>query len=343
MSSRLLYGQLFGILLIVVLLLFAVPRYLKSIPETLTKKVSKNLSDKQLSWTAVRANGRDIILSGVAPTIEEHDKAVQSAKDVFGVRDVVDKISPELITPYTLNMSINSNEIKLEGYMPTKEDKEALLSLIKEQYPKEKLIDGIDIGTGNPKSWNELVLTIAEGLKGLDASSVHIVDDEVQISGKIKTQKEKDIFTVALKQFENNPYKINTHIVSMDRPIIICQEKFNKLLSKQKIKFASNKSDIAAESKKVLKELSFISSLCPQANMVIVGYTDSLGNDEKNKKLSFERAQAVVSRLFQEGVELERMKALGEGESKPIADNKTEEGRAKNRRIEFKVIMKEER
>ena len=343
MSSRLLYGQLFGILLIVVLLLFAVPRYLKSIPETLTKKVSKNLSDKQLSWTAVRANGRDIILSGVAPTIEEHDKAVQSAKDVFGVRDVVDKISPELITPYTLNMSINSNEIKLEGYMPTKEDKEALLSLIKEQYPKEKLIDGIDIGTGNPKSWNELVLTIAEGLKGLDASSVHIVDDEVQISGKIKTQKEKDIFTVALKQFENNPYKINTHIVSMDRPIIICQEKFNKLLSKQKIKFASNKSDIAAESKKVLKELSFISSLCPQANMVIVGYTDSLGNDEKNKKLSFERAQAVVSRLFQEGVELKRMTALGEGESKPIADNKTEEGRAKNRRIEFKVIMKEER
>ena len=343
MSSRLLYGQLFGILLIVVLLLFAVPRYLKSIPETLTKKVSKNLSDKQLSWTAVRANGRDIILSGVAPTIEEHDKAVQSAKDVFGVRDVVDKISPELITPYTLNMSINSNEIKLEGYMPTKEDKEALLSLIKEQYPKEKLIDGIDIGTGNPKSWNELVLTIAEGLKGLDASSVHIVDDEVQISGKIKTQKEKDIFTVALKQFENNPYKINTHIVSMDRPIIICQEKFNKLLSKQKIKFASNKSTIAVGSQKLIKELSFISSLCPQANMVIVGYTDSLGNDAKNKKLSFDRAQAVVSKLFQEGIELDRMTALGEGESKPIADNKTEEGRAKNRRIEFKVIMKEER
>jgi len=343
MNSRLFYGQLFGVLLIIVLLLFAVPRYLKDIPKNLSKKVSENLSSKQLSWAAVRANGRDIILSGVAPSIEEHDNAIQSAKDVFGVRDVVDKISPEVITPYTLNMSMNKNEIILEGYMPTKEDKEALLSLVKEYYPKQKLIDGIDIGTGNPESWNELVLTITKGLKGLDASSIHIVDDEVQVSGKIKTQKEKEAFEASLNEFKNNPYKITTHIVSMDRPIIVCQEKFNTLLSKQKIKFASNKSDIASESQKLIKELSYISSLCPQAKMVIIGYTDSLGNDEKNKKLSYERAQAVVSKLFQEGVELERMRALGEGESKPIADNKTEEGRAKNRRIEFKVIMNEER
>jgi len=343
MSSRLFYSQLFGILLIVLLLLLAVPRYLKSIPETLSEKISKKLSDNQLNWAFVRANGRDIILSGVAPSVTKHNKAVKLAEETFAVRDVIDNISPEVITPYTLNITVNKKEIKVDGYMPTKEDKKELLSLIKKHYPKENLKDEIDIGTGNPVLWNELISTLFEGLEALDTSSVHIVDNEVQISGKIKTQKEKDTFTATLKRFENNPYKINTHIVSMDRPIIVCQEKFNKLLSKQKIKFASNKSDIALESKKILKELSFISSLCPQANMIIVGYTDSLGNDEKNKKLSFDRAQAVVAKLFQEGVELERMKPVGEGESKPIADNKTEEGRAKNRRIEFKVIMNKER
>jgi OOP family OmpA-OmpF porin len=343
MSSRLFYSQLFGILLIVLILMLAVPRYLKSIPDTLGKKVSKGLSEKQLNWTSVRVNGRDIILSGVAPSIEEHEQAVAVAEEVFAVRSVVDKISPEVITPYTLNIITTKDDIKLDGYMPTKEDKEELFLLIKDRYPKKKLEDGIDIGTGNPASWKELIVTMLEGLQGLDASTVHIVDDEVQISGKIKTQEAKDAFKATLKEFENNPYKINTHIVSMDRPIIVCQEKFNKLLSNQKIKFASNRSDIASESGKVLKELAFISSLCPQAKMVIVGYTDSLGNDEKNKKLSFNRAQAVVSRLFQEGVALERMKASGEGDAKPIADNQTEEGRAKNRRIEFKVIMKEER
>ena len=343
MSSRLFYSQLFGVLLIVLLLLFSVPRYLKSIPEALTKKVSKNLSDRQLNWASVRVNGRDVILSGVAPSIGEHDKAVQSAKDVFGVRDVIDNISPEVITPYTLNILIDKKDVKIEGYMPTKEAKKELLSLIKEHYPKLNIIDGIDIGTGNPPLWNDLVLKITEGLKNLDASSVHIVDNEVQISGKIKTEKEKETFTETLKHFENNPYKINTHIVSMDRPIIVCQEKFNSILAKQKIEFASNKSTIATSSEELIKKLSYIASLCPQASMVIVGYTDSLGNEEKNKKLSFDRAQAVVSKLFQEGVALNRMKPLGEGESKPIADNKTEEGRAKNRRIEFKVIMKEER
>ena len=343
MSSRLFYSQFFGIILIVLLLLFSIPRYLKNIPDTLVKKVSKNLDEKHLNWVSVRANGRDIILSGVAPTVTEHKEAVKLSADTFAVRDVIDNISPEIIIPYTLNITVNKKEVKVDGYMPTKEDKKELLALIKEHYPKQDLVDGIDIGTGNLALWNELISTIVKGLKSLDASSVHIVDDEVQVSGKIKTQKEKNVFTATLKNFENSPYKINTHIVSMDRPLIVCQDKFNKLLFEQKIKFASNKSDIALESRKILKKLSFISSLCPQANMIIVGYTDSLGNDEKNKKLSFERAQAVVSRLFQEGVELKRMTALGEGESKPIADNKTEEGRAKNRRIEFKVIMKEER
>ena len=342
MSSRLFYSQLLGGLLIVLLLIFAIPRYLKSIPEALTKKVTKNLSDKHLNWALVRADGRDVILAGVAPSIEEHNKAVQFAKDVFGVRDVIDNITPEVITPYTLNILRDKKDIKVEGYMPTKEDKKRLLSFIREHYPKQNIIDSIDIGAGNPPLWNEMVTKIVEGLENSDALSAHIVDNEVQISGKIKTKKEKDAFVSALKHFENNPYKINTHIVSMDRPIIVCQEKFNAILAKQKIKFASNKSTITPDSEEVIRKLSNIATLCPQANMIIIGYTDSLGSKEKNKKLSLDRAKAVVSKLFQEGVALERMKPLGEGESKPIADNKTEEGRAKNRRIEFKVIMKEE-
>ena len=189
----------------------------------------------------------------------------------------------------------------------------------------------------------ELISKITVGLEELDAASINIVDEQVSISGKIKTEKQKEVFEASLKSFENNPYRIDTHIVAMDTPILVCQKKFDQLLQSQKIKFASNKSTVATQSYKLIKELAYVSSLCPGANIKVVGHTDSLGNDKKNRELSFNRAKAVVSKLFQEGVSLDRMKAFGKGEEQPIADNKTEVGRARNRRIEFKVIITEER
>jgi OOP family OmpA-OmpF porin len=63
-----------------------------------------------------------------------------------------------------------------------------------------------------------------------------------------------------------------------------------------------------------------------------------LGNDAKNKALSLSRAKSVVAQLFGFGIPLERLVAKGVGEEKPVASNETEEGRAENRRIEFKVI-----
>ena len=63
-----------------------------------------------------------------------------------------------------------------------------------------------------------------------------------------------------------------------------------------------------------------------------------MGDEKRNLKLSLERAKVVVAKLFGLGISLERMEAKGRGEKSPIADNTTDEGRAKNRRIEFKVV-----
>lgn len=343
MSSRLFYSQLFGILLIILLLLIAVPFYMKCIPNTLSKRVGNSLDKQGLKWVSVRAEGRDMILSGTAPTIDEHHKAVKLSNKIFGVRDIKDKISPQVIMPYTFNISLKENSLNIEGYLRTKEDKKALLRIIKDKYPNKELREQIDIGTGNPESWMELISKLILELEEIDAVSINIVDEVVSIAGKIQTEEKKDVFKASLNSFENHPYEINMHIVAMDTPIITCQKQFNTLLESKKVKFASNQSVIAKESNSLIKELAYISSLCQKANLEIVGYTDNLGDDEKNKKLSLDRAKAVLAELFQEGVALERMQVLGKGEESPIADNNTEAGRAKNRRIEFKVMIKEER
>jgi OmpA-OmpF porin, OOP family len=76
----------------------------------------------------------------------------------------------------------------------------------------------------------------------------------------------------------------------------------------------------------------------PEMNVEIEGYTDSMGSDQFNKNLSEKRANSVRDYLIAQGVNGARLKAVGYGETKPVADNNTAEGRALNRRIEFKII-----
>jgi len=75
----------------------------------------------------------------------------------------------------------------------------------------------------------------------------------------------------------------------------------------------------------------------PDLNVVIEGHTDSVGTDVYNKKLSQRRADAVKKYMVESGINANRVKAQGFGESKPIASNKTKEGRQKNRRVEAAV------
>jgi OmpA-OmpF porin, OOP family len=72
--------------------------------------------------------------------------------------------------------------------------------------------------------------------------------------------------------------------------------------------------------------------------IIAVGHTDSDGGDAANQKLSVARAEAVKAYLVSKGIEKNRVYTEGKGEKQPVADNKTKEGKAKNRRVEIEVV-----
>ena len=72
--------------------------------------------------------------------------------------------------------------------------------------------------------------------------------------------------------------------------------------------------------------------------IIAVGHTDSVGSDAYNQKLSVRRSEAVKAYLVSKGIEKNRVYTEGKGEKQPVADNKTKEGRAKNRRVEIEVV-----
>lgn len=73
----------------------------------------------------------------------------------------------------------------------------------------------------------------------------------------------------------------------------------------------------------------------PDLKYEVQGHCDNTGSDAINDKLSQQRAEAIVARLVELGISYDRLTPVGKGSHEPIADNKTEEGRAKNRRVEF--------
>ena len=120
-------------------------------------------------------------------------------------------------------------------------------------------------------------------------------------------------------------------------PEYTCQQDFNALLSNNNINFATNSAEIDTSSNSLLSELIEVAKQCPEARIEIGGHTDSRGSDEYNLNLSQARASSVMSYLINNGVEASRLSAVGYGETNPIADNESEAGLAKNRRIEFNI------
>ena len=107
------------------------------------------------------------------------------------------------------------------------------------------------------------------------------------------------------------------------------------------VHFEFDKARLMLDSKTVLGNVAKSLNNEPDVRIIIAGHTDSLGSDAYNKRLSQERAQSVVDFLISKGIDRSRLRAVGYGESKPVADNSTEEGRERNRRVELQVISAE--
>jgi outer membrane protein OmpA-like peptidoglycan-associated protein len=101
------------------------------------------------------------------------------------------------------------------------------------------------------------------------------------------------------------------------------------------VKFASGSDKLLVDSYPSLDKVAATAQKYPALKLRVEGHTDSMGDDASNLKLSQQRAEAVRAYLVTKSVPAEKIEAVGLGETKPVADNKTGEGRAQNRRVEF--------
>jgi len=155
--------------------------------------------------------------------------------------------------------------------------------------------------------------------------------------------KEKE-YWIQLTRFAGNGIEVEAfglnvlEIESMKQEVVASEmfEKINKEgFIALYINFETGKSDIKPESQPIIDQLSEMLMQNQTLKISIEGHTDNVGGDKTNQLLSESRAKSVMNALISKGIEVSRLKSKGWGQSKPIADNNTEEGRAKNRRVEI--------
>ncbi|MBL7946171.1 MAG: OmpA family protein, partial [Flavobacteriales bacterium] len=120
------------------------------------------------------------------------------------------------------------------------------------------------------------------------------------------------------------------------------QELNHAKLRTNAIHFAYKSSDLGEGSEPVLEQVLDLLKQHPELQLVIEAHTDDVGSRAYNIDLSQKRAQSVEAFLLANGVSTDRLIPIGHGKNQPIASNKTEEGRSLNRRVEFRVTVKDE-
>lgn len=134
----------------------------------------------------------------------------------------------------------------------------------------------------------------------------------------------------AVELYERNETDIDAKVATVEKAI----KETGKFVTNN-ILFETGKATLKPESMTEIQKVADYMKKNPSARFEVQGHTDNQGSDKINDPLSQQRAEAVVSALGTLGVDTWNLKAIGKGSHEPVADNKVEEGRAKNRRVEF--------
>lgn len=207
-----------------------------------------------------------------------------------------------------------------------------------------------------PNNWQQNITTGVSALQVLNEGEMTFDNNQAVLKGIAASQDSSEaakVFAQAIAADFTTQMNVeiaessvsDSGVVSEEVPLVgsgqyaakLCQTEFNALLQEQKIVFESGSSNLQKQSTLLLDKIAKVSVRCPNQMIQVHGYTDSRGAASANWRLSKLRAESVANYLVKQGIDKARLTAVGHGEKNPIASNKTEAGRAKNRRIAFIV------
>ena len=286
-------------------------------------------------------SGMNVALSGMAREIGNREAILAALRNLPEGYTIVENAIKA--PPYVFRAVKDpvAATLTLTGYVPDNNVHAAVVAAAGRKFFNEKIVDNLKASAGAPQGFSNAATQALGALSRVSSGSLELSDRDIKLSGDA-------LYPVAAEQIRNSlggelpqGWKANADVAV--KPVAsavdptVCQQLFFELLGKARIRFESGRATIEQDSMGLLDRLIETALRCPNANIEVGGHTDTDGESAANMALSEKRAQSVADYLVKAGLPPDRLKAVGYGSSQPVAVNDTDEGKAKNRRIDFTV------
>ncbi|WBU58285.1 OmpA family protein [Paracoccus sediminicola] len=235
----------------------------------------------------------------------------------------------------------------IEGGVPDETMRQTVQSLARAQLGP--LEGELRLDPSLREGWALRVMAGLDAMGAIDTGQLEVTPDSISLSGISgdTLATERAIAALATRLGAGAEYMISIAYDPRRDPGIVlpdgtdCVDRLNAVMLQSEIGFEPGGARIAGDIGPVIEELRPIMEECADYRLELAGHTDSQGSDTLNMSLSLSRAEAVLGALAEAGLSVEHVVARGYGETRPIAENDTEEGREANRRIELTLISPE--
>ena len=303
--------------------------------------------------------------------------ALQAALTAVTDSDIALDITVREPRVYPLRIVRDENHLIISGEAPSRAIRENLIELAQRQGQFTVNVDNFEVVRGDAvDDWQEMAAALIRHASAMQRADVDLSEERLRVTGTVAEPGMADVIRSALAsvfgQGDSLILEIDITSGALELPETLsvlptlgdtaalltyadtapipdipddeliqadaCQVSLNALISlHQQIRFIDASADLDPESVGVLEAAALTIRHCRDSLIEVSGHTDSQGDAQSNQSLSEARAAAVVDYLARRGIDRDRLVAAGYGDLIPIADNATEDGRARNRRIDFIV------
>jgi OOP family OmpA-OmpF porin len=236
-------------------------------------------------------------------------------------------------TESTFTLRSDGGSLSIAGRIPSQEVADQLVASASAAYPGLTIRDGItvDPGATSPLWLPGLPAAIEAIGATLSNPELDLSQTGLAVGGLVPSEQARTE-TLAVLDSLGLPVQDGLRIAPSS-----FESELNAVVDTATILFASGSADISAEGRAALDAIASVLAADQRPALTVAGHTDDVGSIEDNQVLSEARARSVIEHLVANGVQRGRLNPIGFGESRPVASNESEEGRAANRRIEFIV------
>lgn len=228
-------------------------------------------------------------------------------------------------------------KVVVAGVVPDEATRQAILASARELYGADRVVDQIGVGNlAAPPNWTQNVQKLmSPDLKRVSRGQLKIRGNVIELTGEVDSEATRQQLQTQIAGQLNPTYTVRNGL----RVAAAGQEVVDAALANRIIEFEPGNSTLTATGIQTLDQLLPVLQQLKGRKFEIIGHTDAQGGRPHNIALSAARADSVKAYLASKGIASDLLLASGVGPDRPVATNDTPEGRARNRRIELRVMQ----